>query len=126
VQLNDFPCNANGKIDRAALPDPEKISLTSASQIRQPENQVEESLLLLWTKVLNRTGIGTDHNFFEIGGDSMKVMKLFGGIEALYPRVLKIPDLFEHPTIAGQSQVIIKTGTGKPSREAPGYTTIQL
>ncbi|WP_412179758.1 AMP-binding enzyme, partial [Variovorax paradoxus] len=65
VVLEGLPLNANGKVDRKALPAPE---LDSARAYEAPEGEVEQALAGIWAEVLGVQRVGRNDNFFELGG----------------------------------------------------------
>ena len=73
VQMETFPLNANGKIDRKSLKAPIPASLTA--DYVAPRNGVEETLCLIMAKVLQLPRVGIDDNFMALGGDSIKMME---------------------------------------------------
>ncbi|MFH8381043.1 amino acid adenylation domain-containing protein [Kitasatospora sp. NPDC018058] len=70
VLLDRLPLNANGKVDRRALPDPDLRRDPAASRIA-PRNPVEETLARIWQELLGVEEIGVEDNFFDLGGDSI-------------------------------------------------------
>ncbi|MCK4766231.1 MAG: AMP-binding protein, partial [Candidatus Aminicenantes bacterium] len=98
VQLDKLPLNPSGKIDRGELPEPgfgENVSEYAA-----PTNEVEETLAGIWSEVLGigHEKIGIDNNFFEIGGDSIKVIQISAKLRK-HGMKLESGDLFANPTI---------------------------
>ncbi|SMD25144.1 non-ribosomal peptide synthetase [Kibdelosporangium aridum] len=73
VVLDSFPLTVNGKIDRAALPDP---GFTGKPAGREPRTETERVLCELFAEVLGLDRIGADDSFFELGGDSILSMRL--------------------------------------------------
>ena len=65
--------NANGKVDRKALPEPD---LASGSQYEPPQGEVEEVLAQIWSEVLGVERVGRHDNFFEMGGDSILTLQV--------------------------------------------------
>ncbi|MFL6234421.1 MAG: phosphopantetheine-binding protein [Thermoanaerobaculia bacterium] len=97
VVLDELPVTPSGKLDRRALPAPEAHGMPVSAAPTTPE---EVALADLWAEVLGLDRVGVDDDFFALGGDSIRLLRLCGraremGI-ALTPR-----DLFESPTIAG-------------------------
>ncbi|MDO9005769.1 MAG: amino acid adenylation domain-containing protein, partial [Aquabacterium sp.] len=68
VVLASLPLNANGKIDRQALPDPE---LGGSPAYEAPQGELETALAALWAEVLGVPRVGRRDNFFELGGHSL-------------------------------------------------------
>jgi amino acid adenylation domain-containing protein/FkbM family methyltransferase len=73
VILDEIPLTANGKVDRSALPAPRP---SAAGEAQPPATATERALIGVWEEVLGRTGIGAGDNFFEIGGDSIRAIRM--------------------------------------------------
>jgi amino acid adenylation domain-containing protein len=103
VYLDELPLNANGKLDRAALP-----LLTSGREDSYvaPRTPVEELLAEIWSQVLGIPTVGIHDNFFEIGGHSLKAAQVTSRIFKECRARITVRDLFESPTIAGLSEVL--------------------
>ena len=103
MALDSFPLNANGKIDRQRLPDPEPTQAQGDTQ--GPRNQIEADLVTIWTSLLSVENIGIHDNFFELGGDSIITIQVISRVKkAGY--VLRPRDIFEFPTIAALAKVV--------------------
>ncbi len=74
VIMESFPLTLNGKIDRKALPAPEKTAVTR--EIIPPGNHTEKVLTEIWKKVLHTEHISIRDNFFELGGDSILSLQI--------------------------------------------------
>ncbi|OZI23950.1 hypothetical protein CAL26_11120 [Bordetella genomosp. 9] len=94
--LPDLPLNANGKIDRKALPRPE---FAADAAYEAPQGQVETLLAAVWSAVLGAPRVGRQDNFFELGGDSILGLKVVAGARKrgwlISPR-----DVMERQTVA--------------------------
>ena len=100
-----FPLSANGKLDRTALaarPLPEQ---PRGESTRPPEGPVEELIGRVWTKVLNREGIGAEENFFALGGDSLLAIQVVSRLAGEGVRV-RLIDVFDQPTVAELAAVV--------------------
>jgi hypothetical protein len=102
--LTELPLTANGKVNRAALPQPH---LKSSTEFVAPRNETEESVLVLWQIVFENKTIGVNDNFFELGGNSFKIVHLMNLLNNKYPAMFKINELFSNATIALQAEHII-------------------
>nr|AYA22334.1 KerC [Amycolatopsis keratiniphila] len=71
--LDTFPLTLNGKIDRAALPEP---GFAGKPAGREPRTETERVLCDLFAEVLGLDRVGADDGFFELGGDSILSMRL--------------------------------------------------
>lgn len=74
VKVDEFPLNANGKIDRLALKEPD-ASMFKTDYV-PPESETEKLLCEKFEEVLNCGKVGIKDSFFDLGGDSIKVIKL--------------------------------------------------
>ncbi|MBB5622466.1 amino acid adenylation domain-containing protein [Pedobacter cryoconitis] len=79
IRLDAMPVTANGKLNRAALPDPE---ITTVNAYEKPSGITEEKLVEIWAEVLKleKERIGITSNFFELGGHSLKALELINCI----------------------------------------------
>jgi acyl carrier protein len=106
--IGEWPLNANGKVDRPALPAP--WSGPAAPRRTEPRDRAEQTLLQIWREVLGREDIGVADNFFELGGDSLHAVRIFGrlreelGVRQSADEAMQA--LFECPTVAGFATVL--------------------
>jgi amino acid adenylation domain-containing protein len=98
IWLTDIPLSANGKLDRKALPDPEQGQGTQV--FARPENSLEQELAVLFSGVLEVERVGRLDNFFEMGGNSIMVVRLISLVRETYQVELSLRDFFLKPTIA--------------------------
>ena len=112
--LDSLPLTANGKIDRRALPTPDRSSLESAATFIAPSDGLELQLTKIWERVLGIPSIGTSDNFFNLGGHSLLVVQLFAEIEKTFGYHLPLGTLFQSPTIEQLATIL---------RQEPGSTT---
>ncbi|PHV70431.1 non-ribosomal peptide synthetase [Sporanaerobium hydrogeniformans] len=94
VVLKSIPINANGKIDYKALPIPDRSQEESEAYVA-PRNEWEEKLATIWCEVLGIKKVGIDDNFFDLGGESFKAIKITRKIG----KNVSVIDLFKFPTI---------------------------
>ena len=96
--LNEFPLNINGKIDRNKLPEIEFL-LADRKEYILPQTTTQKVLAQIWENVLGIEKIGLLDNFFEIGGHSLKAVKMFNLINNQFDVRIMITDLFNNPTL---------------------------
>lgn len=105
MQLDKLPLNANGKIDRKALPEPE-ANLLSAREFVAPGNELETRLVEIWAQVLNKERIGVLDNFFELGGQSLLATKLISIVNKEYQISIPLRELFQAATVRDLAGVV--------------------
>ncbi|WP_412543787.1 amino acid adenylation domain-containing protein [Longispora sp. K20-0274] len=117
VPLEKLPLNANGKVDRKALPAPEQAD---EGEFTGPRNPVEEQVAAVWRTVLGVERIGVHDSFFDLGGHSIRAIALVGALrQAGYPAV-SVRDVFTHRTVADLAHAL--TGTGAEPAADEGHT----
>jgi acyl-CoA synthetase (AMP-forming)/AMP-acid ligase II/aryl carrier-like protein len=106
IRLEKFPLTRNGKIDRQALPEPvpEKEQLTDA--LNMPVDAMEKKVLAIWQSVLGLENISVTDNFFEIGGNSLKIINMLNLFRESMGDLVKVNDLFDKPTIRQQAAIL--------------------
>ncbi|WP_336473657.1 amino acid adenylation domain-containing protein [Bacillus sp. FJAT-51639] len=105
IQLEQMPLLSNGKVNRKALPDPAGQLKVTVNYV-PPANEIEKLLVNIWSEVLNYDGeIGTHHNFFELGGDSIKAIQVATRLNKFNLK-MNIKDLLQLQTIAALSPYI--------------------
>ncbi|MER6363952.1 amino acid adenylation domain-containing protein [Kitasatospora sp. NPDC001527] len=97
VVLPALPLNANGKVDRRALPAPDLGADTAG---RAPRDEREQALCALFGELLGIDDITIDDDFFALGGHSLLATRLVGRVRADLGAELAIADLFQAPTVA--------------------------
>jgi acyl carrier protein len=98
VILEAIPLTANGKIDRDALPRPER-SAVAPSPVAAG-GRLEEIIAGVWRQVLRRDVVAVQDNFFDLGGDSLQLISVHSSLQNLVGQKFSVTDLFEFPTIA--------------------------
>lgn len=109
VILDEFPHTPNGKIDRKALPAPEKASQVLSgpdSSYAAPVTDTEKTLAGIWQDVLKVPRVGLNDNFFNLGGHSLLAIQLIAAIRQAFHVDLPLGTLFKTPTLAEQAAAV--------------------
>ncbi|HSI49088.1 MAG TPA: amino acid adenylation domain-containing protein [Ideonella sp.] len=116
VTLPRLPLNANGKIDRKALPEPQAPSGQAAGGA--PLQPGEAALAKVWAEVLNlpMAQLGRDANFFDLGGHSLRLVALQAALKQQLDLQVPLVELFAHTTIAALARHLA-------AREQPAVST---
>lgn len=87
MRVDRLPLTPNGKIDFAKLPDADVSTVGTGNETLHPRNRAEQDVLDAWTAVLGSRdelpGVGVRHNFFEVGGDSIKAIRIASRLRKL-------------------------------------------
>jgi len=101
VRLAALPLSANGKIDRNTLPPPSEENLLPEVVSREPNSELEETLLALVRELLKTNDVGVEDDFFLVGGHSLLGTQLVLRARERFGVMLTLRDLFEAATVAG-------------------------
>lgn len=105
VLLDAMPLTANGKVDRRAL-----LALGEgrplAEQYVAPRTPLQETLVRIWSEILDRKDIGINDNFFSLGGHSLLIPRLVQEISRETRVELQLFQIFQSPTIASLEEAI--------------------
>jgi amino acid adenylation domain-containing protein len=97
VPLAAFPLTPSGKVDRRSLPTPEELTAADHPDWRQGD--LESTIAEMWREALGHSSFGANDNFFDVGGDSLRMTRVQVKLRERYGCNLEITTLFEHPTI---------------------------
>ncbi len=112
-RLESLPLTPNGKLDRKGLPEPSFNHLEFFDKYSAPQTVYEEAMQRVWIEILSREHVGVNENFFEVGGNSLLLVKLHAELEKTYPGRVSITDIFANPTIAKLARFIEEQENGQ-------------
>jgi hypothetical protein len=114
VELDAIPSTANGKVDRRALPAPDR---PRTNGFRPPDTDRERLLCGLFAEVLRVDRVGLDDDFFALGGHSLLAMQLVNRVRAELGVGLPMRSLFAAPTPARLDRELdgLATTTARPA-----------
>ncbi|MEH2028366.1 MAG: amino acid adenylation domain-containing protein [Nostoc sp.] len=108
VCLEKLPLTLNGKLDRRALPAPDRSRTTLEVALIKARTPIEEQMLDIWAKILGIEHLGIRDNFFELGGNSLLAAQLMMSVRESFQVELPVRCIFEQQTIEGLSQIVEK------------------
>lgn len=100
VVLDELPLNANGKVDRRALPEPDAAKYVAEETFIAPRTREEKTIAEIWAEVLDGRPISAEANFFDLGGHSLLATRVISRIREKCGVELPLRLLFDSPTVA--------------------------
>ncbi|MEU6064803.1 amino acid adenylation domain-containing protein [Streptomyces sp. NPDC047082] len=120
AELAELPTLPNGKVDYAAL---RQLAQTrAAARYVAPRTPVEQILAEVWQQVLGRERVGVEDNFFDLGGDSIRVVQVRSQARRR-GLLVHVTDLMQHPTIGALTPLVT---AAEEDGEVPSPTSAQL
>ncbi|MFE7269691.1 amino acid adenylation domain-containing protein [Streptomyces sp. NPDC057623] len=118
VRLPELPLNRSGKIDRPRLPEPPSSRPELSQSYAAPGSASERRVARVWQQVLTLDRVGVHDNFFDLGGNSVRLLAVLAGLQD-HPeyRDLTLIDLFRHPTVAAVAAHLDRTAEDTAPRE---------
>jgi amino acid adenylation domain-containing protein len=119
VMLAAIPLTRNGKVDRAALPQPHAASMIADSDYVAPQTPVEERVAAIIAELLETDRVGVRDNFFALGGHSLLLTKAASAIQAEFSIELPMAVFFQSPTVEAVAATIVEA----EARQNPAFTS---
>ncbi|MEL5246185.1 amino acid adenylation domain-containing protein [Serratia nevei] len=116
VWLDALPLTANGKLDRRALPEPERAAV-GTREYAAPQGETETTLARVWCELLEIGQIGRHDNFFELGGHSLLAVRLSSQLRQ-QGITLPVQAIFNHPILTELAERIDRRTAEAPLRKA--------
>lgn len=105
IWLDAFPLTPNGKIDRRALPSP-RVVVQHRSENHAPRNEIERIISSVWKECLGLTSVSIQENFFDLGGHSLLLAKVYARLPAFLQEKITLVELYKYPTIQALAQFV--------------------
>ncbi|MGW2184254.1 non-ribosomal peptide synthetase, partial [Streptomyces sp. NPDC001732] len=106
MELDALPHTADGRIDRAALPEPQR------STARAPRNEVERTLCDLFCELLKVESVSIDDSFFDLGGHSLLATRLVSRVRSMFGIELPFRDIFDAQTVVLLAERVVGSSVG--------------
>lgn len=129
VELETFPLNPSGKIDRKALPEPDDSAFVKSAYVAA-ETETAKALVTIWQDILDVKKVSLQDNFFALGGHSLLAIRLINNIKATFGQKLNVKDIFVHPTLEELANYIDDVQASKVTtieiKERPEFIPLSL
>lgn len=116
VPIDVLPLSPNEKVNRKALPDPLEAVKKNHFSI-QPTSELEQQVQVIWSEILGHDHFGIEDNFFNIGGDSVRIVRMQAALERQLRQPVPTPKLFEHFTIKTLAAYLAGSGSREPRKQ---------
>jgi surfactin family lipopeptide synthetase A/fengycin family lipopeptide synthetase D len=115
VEVSPLPLTPDGRVNYHELPISFVAPAAPDIATVTPRNDIEAAVAGIWTEVLERTDFSVHDKFFDLGGDSLKIIRVLFLLEDMYPGTITVADLFKFNTIASISDYLEeRTGQAEP------------
>jgi amino acid adenylation domain-containing protein len=115
VWLPELPKTTSGKVDKKALPAPERTRPALGVPFRRPTAGAEQHVAQLWAELLQLDEVGADDNFFELGGNSLLAQKSVTALQKRHHYAVPVTKLYQFPTVAGLAGYLGGLGPARPA-----------
>ncbi|MQS11078.1 amino acid adenylation domain-containing protein [Streptomyces kaniharaensis] len=117
TELPALPLTANGKVDLAALPEP-RVE-TGGERHEPPVTLYETRMAAHWQALLGVDDLGLQHDFFELGGSSIRLIELIHHLRAEFNISIPVGRLFKVTTLHGMARTVEQIITGELAGAEP-------
>ncbi|MCP5105926.1 MAG: hypothetical protein GY950_21240, partial [bacterium] len=109
LQVEKIPLTPNGKVDKKSLEN-EGTQVGTGVEFEAPKNDIEEKMVEIWKEVLHADKLGTRDNFFDLGGNSMDIMRLNSRLIKIFETDIPVAVHFRYTTIKSFVQYLGQEG----------------
>lgn len=106
IKLDMLPVNHNAKLDRSQLPKPSSENIIISTDFLPASSNIEKTLIKIWQELFKIKNIGIDHNFFELGGDSLLAVNFLIEVDSKFNKFIPISIMLEAPTIREIAKIL--------------------
>jgi amino acid adenylation domain-containing protein/FkbM family methyltransferase len=115
IELSRLPLTRHGKVDYAALPEPESVNGPWSSAYVPPETEIEQAIANIWQMVLRVDKVSCEQNFFDIGGHSLLIIQVSNHLRDRLGLNVPIVELFKYPTVRSLAKHLSRATVEEPS-----------
>jgi FkbM family methyltransferase len=113
VTLEALPLTPNGKVNRQALPAPETGRRASDVVYEAPRTEAEQIVSEIWRDVLHVEQVGVNDNFFDLGGNSLLLVKVHSKLQEAFSKKISMVEMFRRATVLSLSSYLVGGENGK-------------
>jgi natural product biosynthesis luciferase-like monooxygenase protein len=113
VILDALPRTPNGKIDWKALPAPEQVR-REVTPAALPKTDTERLIAAVWKELLNLDAVGRNDNFFDLGANSLTMVRASSRLREQLQSSISLVDLFRYPTVGSLAAHVSEAETTEP------------
>ena len=106
MPLEAMPLTGNGKVDRKALPEPPDKQPQARGEVLLAQNKTEKMIAQIWEEILALEKISVQENFFDLGGNSLSLIRVLEVLQERLDHPLEMVRLYQYPTIRGLSRFL--------------------
>jgi amino acid adenylation domain-containing protein len=115
VTMETLPLTRNGKVDRKLLPAPDTDPSERTTAHIKPRNAVEQTIATIVQELLNVKDVGINDSFFELGGNSVDMVRFHGKLRETFDKDISIVEMFANPTITSLVKLFSQEPEAAPS-----------
>jgi len=123
IKLDKMPLTTNGKLDRKAL-DSYGTRLGTGIEFVEPGNELEKIIAGIWQDVLKLEKVSVNDSFFEVGGNSLSIVRVNSSLKKAVDRAVPLVEMFRFPTIRSLAQYL-EEGETDESQRSPGTDRVE-
>jgi amino acid adenylation domain-containing protein/non-ribosomal peptide synthase protein (TIGR01720 family) len=117
LKIDKIPLTGNGKIDREALPAPGGNRPQLGTAYKAPDTHLEKLVSNTWKEILNLDRVGVEDNFFDLGGNSLKIITVVNRLKEALKRDIPVVTLFRYPTVRLLAEYLGREKTGSQQED---------
>jgi amino acid adenylation domain-containing protein len=115
--LAALPMTPSGKVDRLSLPAPDKRSAVASAYVA-PADETEQIIARLWQDVLQIERVGSQDNFFDLGGTSLRMVQINRRLCDALQRTIPVLQMYQHPTVSSLARSLAADSSIAPASSA--------
>jgi amino acid adenylation domain-containing protein len=124
VRLESLPLTPNGKLDRKALPAPQGNAY-AVRTYEPPQGDLETALAAIWMEILKLERVGRHDDFFALGGDSLRALRVLSRVNDCFQTELSVPVILDHSMLIEFAHKL-RSVSGRPEEELEKIAKIWL